>query len=327
MTDIGGTFRYTNRQTDLAKGPEWQAGDPWDEHYTLAGFDDRDTELEVYLASGVTTRRLILVDGDGNIVARFGANSTGSNNLNFLHNDSLTGNSFLHWSKVGELAAGVEELRLAGPKTTGVAGGGPQISFVGGPAGAQLIELDTGDAAGGFSAGLQLFGTGGVSMFTSLFDVWNISGAAHAEIKASAFTVVSTEREKMDIEVLDDTRLLDVVREVRAHTFRYKMRPQTAVAGEPGERVTRDHDCAIDDCTGTADGPCLAVANDTHRIGLIAEDVHRVAPEITNLDETHLPDSVAVDQVAAAAFGAVGALLRKVEALERRIDELTGVRG
>lgn len=327
MSDVGGEFRYTTRHSDLATAPDWKAGDQWSQHYVQAGLNDRDSELELYLASGVTTRRLVLVDKSGRIVANFGVNSVGANNLNFLHNDSLTSDSFLHWSKVGELAAGVEELRLSGPKTTGVTGGGPQISFVGGPAGAQLIELDTGDAAGALSAGMQLLGTGGIAVFSSVTDIFNIAGSAHAPIQASAFTVVSTERAKIDIKEMDDARLLEVVRSVRAHTFRNKVRPQSPRLNEdaPRRRASADHDCSVDLCQGTADHPCTVTLNDTKRIGLIAEHVYKVAPEITELDAEHKPSALGVDQVAATAFGAVGALLRKVEALEKRIDELTGV--
>lgn len=339
--DVGGLFQYTNRGTDLASTNQWQAGDPWDQHYTQAGFEDRDRELEDYLGNGITTRRFFLVDATGVIVGSFGdvgpfANGT---SLQFIHNNPGTTDSVIWWSQPETFANASSELFFFGPEKSGAAGGAPVVSFVVDVASANktttiadsnVLILGTADAAGALTGEFDILASGATMFFTTVCDVLNLAGSAHAEIKASAFTVVSTLREKTDVEVLDDDRLLDVVRGVRAHRFRYKVRPQTSIGSEPEHRrarhrITRDHNCATDDCAGTVDSPCTLILNDTPRIGLIAEDVHKVAPEITNLDADSLPDSLAVDQVAAAAFGAVGALLRKVEALEARIAHLEGL--
>lgn len=139
-------------------------------------------------ATVVVANQFNLIDPNGIIIATLGTSAAGANNLNFLHNDPLTSDSFLHWSKVGELAAGVEELRLSGPKTTGVPGGGPQMAFVGGPAGNQLIELDTGDTGGGFSTGLQLDGLNRqLNTFANVEPVSDVNGGVRGNRYGTTF--------------------------------------------------------------------------------------------------------------------------------------------
>jgi len=44
-------FQYTNRYGDLSEVKDWSPHDDWDRHYTnVTGFEDRDAELEGYLA-------------------------------------------------------------------------------------------------------------------------------------------------------------------------------------------------------------------------------------------------------------------------------------
>lgn len=342
---VGGLFQYTTRQSDLATAGQWQPGDPWSGHYSQVGYEDRDQQLEDYLASGVTTRRFYLVDAFGVIVSTFGSAGpfASGTSIKFMHNNPSTTDSFIWWSQPATFGSASSELFLEGPEKNGAVGNPSALSFAVDVASglktttlvdANTLALGVQDATAAATAEIDMAASGAIQVFTTLIDILNLSGAAHAEIKASAFTVVSTEREKIDVAVLDDARLLDLVREVRAHTFKYKMRPQTSLADPKGRRrgttqprITRDHDCALDDCAGTTDNPCMMMVNDTHRFGLIAEHVHKVAPELTNVDADHLPDSIAVDQVAAAAFGAVGALLRKVELLEQRIVTLEGLTG
>lgn len=178
--------------------------------------------------------------------------------------------------------------------------------------------------------------------FGDRLDCLNSNNSAYAPLQASAFNVISTERAKIELAQVDDARLLQLVSSVRTHRFRNRVRPVTI---RPTERFTSaarrwearghkpltltsrytfhaDHDCEVDNCAGSSADPCPITLNDTHRLGLIAEHVHQVAPEITDLDEQAAPAALAVDQVAAVAFGAVGALLRYVQALEARIGLL-----
>lgn len=156
--NAGGRFQYTNRHDDLNPRSDWKPGDPWDEHYGQTGYEDRDRQLEDYLGGGITTRRLFLVDSTGAIVAEFGSSSLGAHSLVFKHNDPLTSDSVLYWSKVGELAAGAERVVLSGPASTGASGGGPQISLGVESGNVQLVEIDTADATGTLSAGFQVDG-------------------------------------------------------------------------------------------------------------------------------------------------------------------------
>lgn len=141
-------------------------------------------------ATTVVANTFVLVDPNGIIIANFGANSQygSASNLNFLHNDPLTRDSFLHWSKVGELAAGSEELRISGPNSAGSPGGGPQISFSVAAGNNQIIELDTADAAGAFSTGLQLDGfLKQTNTFANLNIMADVNGNARGQAYGESF--------------------------------------------------------------------------------------------------------------------------------------------
>ena len=58
------------------------------------------------------------------------------------------------------------------------------------------------------------------------------------------------------------------------------------------------------------------------RLGLIAEHLHDHLPDSVFYGEDELPAGYDLDQIAAVAFGGVGALLRYVQALEARIERL-----
>ncbi|MDO8391065.1 MAG: hypothetical protein Q7V57_11295 [Actinomycetota bacterium] len=174
------------------------------------------------------------------------------------------------------------------------------------------------------------------------FNIRNNSDTAYGSIAASAFTVASTIRIKDDVATVTDADLLARIAAVPLKNFRLKDRPQTlrlsakfaAVAQrwkdtgrtplvpKPNHLESHDHDCGIDGCAGTPDSPCCITANDTPRFGVIAEDLHAHAPEATVLDEGGIPAGYDVDQLAAMAFGGVGALLRRIVALEARIVAL-----
>lgn len=39
-------FRFDNYASDLTPATDWKPGDPWDQHYTQPGLDDRDQQIE-----------------------------------------------------------------------------------------------------------------------------------------------------------------------------------------------------------------------------------------------------------------------------------------
>lgn len=178
--------------------------------------------------------------------------------------------------------------------------------------------------------------------FGERIDAVNNPNTGYISLNASAFTVQSSMRIKEQIEDVEDTLLLDKVKQTQAVHFRPKVRPQTLrnsarfdevnakwiAKGREPLRVTpdhmasHDHDCTVDSCLGTSDVPCPIAANDTHRFGLIAEQLFEIAPEVVSLDEQGLPAAYDVDQVAALALGAVGALTRKLDAALERIVTL-----
>jgi hypothetical protein len=167
-------------------------------------------------------------------------------------------------------------------------------------------------------------------------------GGPYVPILASAFTTASSLRFKMDVTRPEDDELLGKVKQVSGIKFRRLGRPpmmhpnarfqevDTAWQAKGHSPLTRqpkhmepgEHDCAVADCIGTADDPCCIILNDTDRYGLAAEDLYEIIPEVVELGVDRLPLGYDVDQVAALALTTVGALTRKVEALEARLAEL-----
>lgn len=182
---------------------------------------------------------------------------------------------------------------------------------------------------------LRCFGGFGVDQI----DCVNSANTAHAPLRASAFVVVSSQKVKEQITELADEQLLATVAGVRGQRFRNRVRPVTirptdrfrttaARWAQTGHKPLtlkvehtefHDHDCDVDGCAGTSANPCPATTNDTFRFGLIAEHLHQVAPEATNLDERGEPDGYAVDQIAALAFAAAGAVARQLESLTAQL--------
>lgn len=173
-------------------------------------------------------------------------------------------------------------------------------------------------------------------------DALNNANTAYCPVNAGAFNVISSERVKKEIQEIDDNELLSKFGDIKTHYYRPKvpnlvLRPTKkfnkinalhgrkgteALVAEPKFFTSEPHDCGIDACNGTADNPCNVIKSDTLRFGLIAEHIHAVAPEATTLDPTGEPESYAVDQIAAMAFGGVGALLRRIIQLETRVDNV-----
>jgi hypothetical protein len=170
----------------------------------------------------------------------------------------------------------------------------------------------------------------------------NNPNTAYVLIRASAFTVTSTIREKENIRKLnkrDRRNMLKRIKTVKPIKFRPKIRPQTLVFQEAayqaaveaaGEEtidrdqfyVSEDHDCGKHGCKGTADNPCLVTVNDRDYVGISAEDLAKVLPEAAHFDEEGLPDGFDTGAVSATAFALVGELLEYVEELETRIEAL-----
>lgn len=173
-------------------------------------------------------------------------------------------------------------------------------------------------------------------------EIRNNPDSGFVAIKASAFVVSSTLRMKKDVVEETDDAILSRVRPAKQIRFRQKIRPQylrkeqrfkdldakwqergrTPLEPKVGRDLnSADHDCEIDECDGTPDSPCSMTLNDTENIGLSAEAVYEYFPEAVYLDREGLPMGVDVSQIATAAFAAVGALARKVEALEQQLKK------
>jgi hypothetical protein len=155
----------------------------------------------------------------------------------------------------------------------------------------------------------------------------NNPDTAYIGINASAFAVGSSVRTKQNVEPVDDKVLLDLARQVRPVRFEFSVRPQNylEIEGKPeAEWPGIDHDCATHVCDGTPDNPCAVALNDHPRFGFLAEDMAQVVPEAVELDGDRLPSGIDVAQTASLAFAGVGALLRRIEELERTIEQLQG---
>ena len=174
--------------------------------------------------------------------------------------------------------------------------------------------------------------------FGNRLDCVDAFNTAYGSFAAAAFTVISSERFKDNIEAPSDTDLLQLAKQVKGARFRNNTRPQVIETTSRFRDVNRrwvssgraplrpadrhltgdrcDHICGDGYCTGTSEQPCAVVANDTHRYGLIAEELFKVMPEAVNLDPDGRPESYNVDQVAALALAAVAALTRRLDALE-----------
>ena len=183
--------------------------------------------------------------------------------------------------------------------------------------------------------------------FGNRLDVIDAFNTGMGSFGAAAFTVFSSERVKEDIQSASDKSLLELAKRVKGSRFRNKNRPQVIETTERFRDVNKrwiksgrnplkptenhltgkacDHVCGEGYCDGTPEHPCCTIANDTHRYGLIAEELFEVMPEAVNLGEDGLPESYNVDQVAAMALATTAALVRKIEELTARIALLENV--
>lgn len=74
-------FRFDNYATDLLPRGEWKPGDPWENHYTNPGLDDRDQQLEDYLSG--------LAASVGGEWTRAANQLVGTNNLTLILADTV----------------------------------------------------------------------------------------------------------------------------------------------------------------------------------------------------------------------------------------------
>lgn len=210
----------------------------------------------------------------------------------------------------------------------------------------QVRAMSTTSGAGG-SAGMSMWSGGNAPIFMcdgswgageTLF-CRNNPNTAFVQILASGFVVNSTLRAKDDIAPVS---VLDKIAQLEAKRFKFKIRPQTlrksdkfvdldqrwqAKGRKPltlqqHHHQSHDHDCVVDSCPGTKDSPCAIAVNDSHNIGLVAEDVHKVFPEAVMVDKDHRPDGIDVSQIAGIAIGGISELYKKFLALTDRVTSL-----
>lgn len=156
----------------------------------------------------------------------------------------------------------------------------------------------------------------------------NSAQTAFIGIDASQFLVGSSHRFKDRVVTADRAAAVELIRAARVTTYRPKVRPQTVVETRDDADVvsyrSADHDCTVHSCTGTVEAPCPIVRNDTRRWGPIAEELHRLSPEVVDIDDTGQPMSVDVGQSVFIAWAAIQQLLDRVERLEVEVAVLRG---
>jgi hypothetical protein len=153
----------------------------------------------------------------------------------------------------------------------------------------------------------------------------NNPGSAYIPVCGAAYQNLSTLRVKRDVRRLSDEELIEHARKVRPIHFQRRIRPQNIRTvkrwdDEADEMVeeqsSHDHECGID-CDASPDDPCFVALNDHAAYGLAAEDLYEILPEVVALDRDKLPEMIDIGQIAALALGMVGALTRRLDALEK----------
>jgi hypothetical protein len=78
-----------------------------------------------------------------------------------------------------------------------------------------------------------------------------------------------------------------------------------------------EHDCAIHECDGTDENPCIPkVMADRERIGFIAEEVYEIFPNAVPLDASNKPEAIDLGQMLAISFAAIQELTNRIKVLE-----------
>lgn len=181
----------------------------------------------------------------------------------------------------------------------------------------------------------------------------NSNTTGFAPLVASAFTVGSHPRTKIDREEIAESLLDMVCRLPRPERYRDKIRPmrsgvtqrfasinkrwvESSESRQPlrpnSERdlETVDHtECTEDTCGGTSKSPCALIRNDHLRIGMMATEIPKVFPEAAHYDSEGVPIGWDVPTMVAALVGTIGELNDKLnnerlrnDALEKRFDEI-----
>lgn len=176
-------------------------------------------------------------------------------------------------------------------------------------------------------------------------------GATFTDIMASAFPVSSAARFKDNIlEVSDDELLRRVASTPPLITFEKKpeARTQTITLDERFEGLNRRwlasgkkhalrpegkhfrserHDCSKHSCGGTAESPCGIIINEEPDVGFLAEEMAEVWPETVYVTPEGEVEAIDYSKLAAVALRANAVLLRRLQELERRVDELSTHQG
>jgi len=211
------------------------------------------------------------------------------------------------------------------------------------------VQLQVMETSGAQHCAISLYNGPGAPIirtygpFGELFDFLNNPNTNYVALRASAFTVTTSSRDtKIEVREAEDEELLRIASELKTHRYKQSIRPQTlrpterfkdiaarwVAMGHSPLSVSKncvescDHDCSVDECTGTTESPCMITLNDTHRWGFMAEHVAAATNEPVWVDEEGKPNGYDAAQIAALAFGGVGALLRRIEVLEARLQIL-----
>ena len=171
----------------------------------------------------------------------------------------------------------------------------------------------------------------------------NSQNSAFVHIYAKGVLTPAKATTKRNIKTVEDDAVISLAEKWLMAEFdeqvgplSVRLKPEAAVrqaalleAGEelppadPADYESVDHDCALDTCDGTPENPCPVIVNHRSEWGGIAEWWGEVAPQQVVFDEHGEAAGIKLEQVAATALGAVGALSRRLtEALER-IEALT----
>ena len=186
-------------------------------------------------------------------------------------------------------------------------------------------------------------GAGEVMGFT------NNANSAFVDIWAKGLTVNSSATTKRNIKTVEDDAVISLAEKWLMAEFdrqvgplSVRLKPEVAVRQaallEAGEELppvdtadyeSVDHDCTLDLCDGTPESPCPIIVNHRSEWGGIAEWWGEVAPQQVVFDEEGNATGIKLEQVAATALGAVGALSRRltdsldrIDALEARIEAM-----
>jgi hypothetical protein len=179
----------------------------------------------------------------------------------------------------------------------------------------------------------------------------NNANSAFVDIWAKGLTVNSSATTKRNIKTVQDDAVISLAEKWLMAEFdrqvgplSVRIKPEAAVRQaallEAGEELppadtadyeSVDHDCALDLCDGTPENPCPIIVNHRSEWGGIAEWWGEVAPQQVVFDEHGEATGIKLEQVAATALGAVGALSRRltnsldrIDVLEARIEEMEG---